>query len=213
MSWNDTCETWPEQLLIHQLFEIQAEKTPDRTALVFGETSLTYAELNRQAQQLANRLVARGAEPESVVGLCLERSEKVVIGVLGILKSGAAYLPLEPTFPDERLAYMLRDSGVSLLVQEPATADRVPGFAGERLDLERADAPAAGMDADARSPGPHDLAYVLYTSGSTGTPKGVAIEHRSVTNLLFSMSRRLGITTEEVVLSVAPYSFDVALPF
>lgn len=213
MNWNDTKEAWPEHLLIHELFEIQARKTPDRVALVFGDTALTYAELEIQTRILAGHLMDRGIGPESVVGLCLERSEGVVIGVLGILRSGAAYLPLEPSYPDERLNFMLGDAGVEILVTERATANRISGFTGTRMrldrlrPLEKETAPAS-----VRKASPNGLAYILYTSGSTGIPKGVAVEHRSVTNMLFSMSGRMGITENEVILSVAPYGFDVALP-
>ncbi|MCB1120288.1 MAG: amino acid adenylation domain-containing protein [Verrucomicrobiae bacterium] len=213
MNWNDTNETWPEHLLIHELFEIQAKKTPDQVALVFGDTKLTYAELDAKAQSLADHLTVLGAGPESVVGLCLMRTERIVIGILGILKSGAAYLPLEQSYPDERLAFMLNDSDAKILVTERETAHRINGFKGARIRMDR----MGPVETHAKllsetKVTPNNLAYILYTSGSTGTPKGVAVEHRSVTNMLFSMSRRLEITENEVVLSVAPYGFDVALP-
>jgi amino acid adenylation domain-containing protein len=211
LNWNDTNESWPEELLIHELFEAQVKKTPDRVALTFGNTHLTYAELDRKAQTLADHLLVQGAGPDTVVALCLKRTERIVIGILGVLKSGSGYLPLEQTYPDERLGFMLDDSGAKILVTERDTANRIVNFNGSRLRLDR----IKPVDAKIQKPPkttPAHLAYILYTSGSTGTPKGVAIEHRSVTNMLFNMSRKLGISEDEVILSVAPYGFDVALP-
>ncbi|HWN42639.1 MAG TPA: amino acid adenylation domain-containing protein, partial [Thermoanaerobaculia bacterium] len=167
---------------IHQLFEAQAARTPEAPALVHGDITLTYRELDRRAGQLAHRLRALGVGPEQRVGICMERSPALVIGMLGILKAGGAYAPVDPAYPRERQAFLLDDAEAPVLLTEKALLERLPPFAG-RILLSQDEGP----DEEEWSPvpvGPENLAYVIYTSGSTGRPKGVAIEHASASALI-----------------------------
>ncbi|MFK0167153.1 condensation domain-containing protein, partial [Rhizobium sp. NPDC090279] len=176
--WNATTAPVSE-LCLHELFEEQARQTPEATAVVFGAEQLSYDELNTRANQLAHHLRRQGVGPETLVGVCMERSHEVVVALLGILKAGGAYVPLDPEYPRERLAFMLEDTGVPVVISEERFIDRVANT-GTRLilldrdrsllDAEPATNPAVTIDPDA-------LAYVIYTSGSTGKPKGVMVPH------------------------------------
>ena len=180
-SWNDTTQPVPP-LTLPALFAAQAARTPDAVAVVFEDRTLTYAALDAHANRLAHHLQSLGVGPETMVGLCVERSPEMVIGLLGILKAGGAYLPLDPNYPRERLAFMLADAGCPVLVTQSALLDRLPDDGAAHRQVVRLDADASAI---ARQPGtapPLDLdprhpAYVIYTSGSTGTPKGVVVEH------------------------------------
>jgi amino acid adenylation domain-containing protein len=171
---------------IHELFVRQAARTPRAVAVVFGAETLTYAELERQAGRLAHHLRALGSGPDARVGILLERSAETVVTVLAILMSGAAYVPLDPSYPDARLHFMLEDSGASLAVSNTVLAGRIAGFRGRVVTLDgEADAiSATPPTAPVVSVSPRNLAYVIYTSGSTGTPKGVLLEHRGLSNYL-----------------------------
>jgi amino acid adenylation domain-containing protein len=186
VEWNDTGEAYSQEGVLHQLFEQQAERTPDAGAIVFDEEKVTYAELNRRANQLAHHLRAHGVGPDALVGVLLERSVEMVVGLLGILKAGAAYVPIDPTYPPERIAFMLDDANVSVILTRQHFAARLPEGRARVLCLETAgDALAReSVENPAHVATPLHLAYVIYTSGSTGTPKGVAIEHRSVVAFL-----------------------------
>ncbi|MBN1888045.1 MAG: amino acid adenylation domain-containing protein [Thermoflexales bacterium] len=196
LDWNATQTDYPQDACIHQLFEKQVERTPEAVALVYQDQHLSYRELNARANQLAHYLQSLGVGPEVLVGVCVERSAEMVIGLLGILKAGGAYVPLDPSYPQERLAFMLQDAQIEVLLTQGALAASMlqianghPQLVEERklqvVDLIDWDAifqeseknPVARMSSN-------NLAYVLYTSGSTGRPKGVAIEHRSVVALL-----------------------------
>ena len=165
------------------LFAAQAARTPDATAVIFEDRVLTYAALDAHANRLAHHLQSLGVGPETMVGLCVERSPEMVVGLLGILKAGGAYLPLDPNYPRERLAFMLADAGCPVLVTQQALLDRLPEDGAAQRHVVRLDADASAI---ARQPGtapaldldPRHPAYVIYTSGSTGTPKGVVVEHR-----------------------------------
>jgi amino acid adenylation domain-containing protein len=163
---------------LHQLVEAQARRTPERVALRFEHDSLTYRELERRAERLAQHLRARGAGPDVLVGLCVERSLEMVVGILGVLKAGAAYVPMDPSYPQERLAFMRSDAGLDLVLTQGSL---------EAFDWNGAQGPAPS-DAGV---GPEHLAYVIYTSGSTGRPKGVCIEHRNIVNYVLGVARRL----------------------
>ena len=187
VSWNDTAADYPRDLPAHAhaLFEAQAARTPDAVAAIAGARRLTYRELDARANQLAHWLRGLGVGPDVLVGLCLERTLELPVGVLGILKAGGAYLPLDPTYPVERLAWMLEDSAVTVVVTQQKLADELPAVAlPVCLDTEW-EAIAAGSEASPEVPlTPSSLAYVIYTSGSTGRPKGVMIHHRGLVNYL-----------------------------
>ncbi len=194
VAWNAHPRAAPEAACVHHLFEQQARRTPDATAVVFESQTLTYRELDQRADVLARHLRARGicrAGSAPLVGFCVERSLEMIIGLLGILKTGGAYVPLDPQLPQERLAYMIRDAQLTLVVTQEALRERLPdairavcldsGFAG------LGDLSGAGADAPPYRVTPADLVYVIYTSGSTGRPKGVAIEHRQLTHYVHSI--------------------------
>ncbi|HVG10832.1 MAG TPA: non-ribosomal peptide synthase/polyketide synthase, partial [Thermoanaerobaculia bacterium] len=182
LEWNGGGRFTGRPACIHQLFEAQAARTPDAPALVHSDVTLTYRELDRRAGRVARRLRALGVGPEQRVGICMERTPALVIGLLGILKAGGAYAPVDPAYPRERQAFLLEDAGAPVLLTEEALLERLPPFAGRILLLED-----EGPDEGEWSPPlvePENLAYVIYTSGSTGRPKGVAIEHASASALI-----------------------------
>ena len=211
VEWNETRSDYPRELCVHQLFEVQAERTPEARAVVCGKQHLTYAELNGRANQLAHHLISLGVGPETVVGLCLEPSLDLVVGLLGILKAGGAYLPIEPLPPQERLAYLLEDARADLLLTSNQLAEnfdrqcvrvlRLDGDPDETAELSR-DNPSTGVT-------PDNLAYVIYTSGSTGRPKGVLLQHRGLVNHSTCLRERYSLQVEDRVLQFASLSFDV----
>ncbi|MCP4657472.1 MAG: amino acid adenylation domain-containing protein, partial [bacterium] len=186
LEWNDTAAAYPDEPCIHELFEEQVKRTPEAIAVVFDEQKLSYAELNARANQLAHTLRARSMDADDLVGLCVERSPEMVVGMLGILKAAAAYVPLDPTYPQERLAFMLEDSGVSVLLTQERLLELLPEHEIEVLCLDRdasAIASASTESPPATATADH-LAYVIYTSGSSGRPKGVALAHAGAAALL-----------------------------
>jgi amino acid adenylation domain-containing protein len=195
---------------VHQMFEQQAERTPEAIAVISNERSISYRELNERANQLAHLLLRRGVQKETIVGLSVERSLPMVIALLGILKAGAAYVPLDSRLPDERLRYLLTDAKPAVIITDRLSCR--PEFGRdvfvldesfEGLREESTSNPRTGI-------APNNLAYVMYTSGSTGQPKGVAVEHRGVTNLLISMRREPGLSASDILLAVTTISFDIA---
>ena len=210
--WNDTAREYPRHATVHRLVEAQAERTPDAVAAVCAGEHLTYGELNRRANQLAYHLRAMGVGTETLVGVCADHSLEMLVGVLGILKAGGAYLPLDPTFPPARLAFMLADARAPVLVAQRRTAAALPPH-DARLVLLDADWPEIARQEEANpdgGAGPANLAYVIYTSGSTGRPKGVQVPHRAVVNLLCSMAREPGLSADDCLLAVTTLSFDIA---
>jgi amino acid adenylation domain-containing protein len=213
-AWNRTEAEYPADRCIHELFESQAARTPDAVAVRFEEESLTYRELNERANRLAHHLRGHGVGAEVRVGVLMERSLEMVVSLLAVLKAGGAYVPLDPGLPAERLAYMLDDSAVPLVLVQAALRGAVPAREGvevlavdalaERLALEGAENPESGA-------GPDSLAYVIYTSGSTGRPKGVMNQHRGVVNRLVWMQAHFGIGADDVVLQKTPFGFDVSV--
>src|SRR5262249_9731600 len=186
LTGNNTQAAYPTASCVHTLWEAQAAQSPAAVAVVLDDGHLSYAELNARANQLAHYLMSWGAGPEVRIGICLERSIDLAVGLLGILKSGSAYVPLDPSYPHERLAFMIADSGVTLLLTQSWLRDRLPVRAASCVCLDvdwplLADLPADNPDSGVV---PDNLAYVIYTSGSTGRPKGVAMPHRSLVNLL-----------------------------
>ncbi|OLF04223.1 hypothetical protein BLA60_41800, partial [Actinophytocola xinjiangensis] len=208
--WNNTGHQLPDQTL-PQLFETQAARTPEAVAVVHGQTSLTYRELDARANQLAHHLRHRGVSAGTLVGVCAERGPELIVGLLGILKSGGAYVPLDPEHPAPRLDFMLRDTEASLVLVQSNLRDRLSGYGGDLVDLEPArQAHDARPEVDpARVAGPDDLAYVIYTSGSTGAPKGVQVEHGSVVNYLEFMRDFTRLEPDDVVAQTSPISFDM----
>lgn len=209
--WNDTARPYPDACL-HELVEAQARRTPGRAAVVFGEEALTYTELDARANRLAGRLRALGVGPDRLVGVCMERSLDMVVALLAVLKSGGAYVPLDPGYPPSRIAFMIEDAEVSVLLTQESLAGRVPAGDAPVIRVD-ADWPSIAGEPD-ESPSvaatPDDLAYVIYTSGSTGTPKGVQIPHGALVNFLWSMRDRPGLGPDDVLLAVTSISFDIA---
>ncbi len=198
--------------LVHRWIEEQAGRRPEAVAVVSSGESLTYAELNARANRLARRLRAMGVGPEVLVGLCAGRSARTVVGLLAILKAGGAYVPLDPAYPAERIAFMLQDAQVSVLLTEERLRDQLPNVGARILCLDsesqaRDRESAANLDGGASA---GNLAYVIYTSGSTGKPKGVQITHGALANLLQSMRRLLSINERDALLAVTTLSFDIA---
>jgi amino acid adenylation domain-containing protein len=186
VEWNHTQVEYPQQFGVHHLFENQVEKTPDAVAVTSGNRALTYRQLNQQANQLAHQLMRLGVKPEVLVGICVERSLEMVIGLLGILKAGGAYVPLDPTYPAERLAFMMSDAQVPVLLTTESLIARLPQHSASVVCLDTAQATLASeLDENPDSGVQFEhLAYVIYTSGSTGQPKGTLIPHRGLVNYL-----------------------------
>ncbi|GMU11502.1 non-ribosomal peptide synthetase [Corallococcus caeni] len=212
-AWNDTRTQALPGPTATALFEAQAARTPDALAAVYGDTSLTYAQLDAKANQLAWHLKQSGVGLESRVGLCVERSLDMAVGILGILKAGAAYLPLDPSYPSDRLAYMLADAAVPVIVTQDALADELP-VQGELLVCLDSDAARIAKHPVTKPPvklEPEHLAYVIYTSGSTGRPKGTLLHHRGLCNTATAAIAALGITPSSRVLQFAAFGFDASV--
>ncbi|MBD1924293.1 amino acid adenylation domain-containing protein [Microcoleus sp. FACHB-831] len=208
VDWNNTQTTYSENKCLHQLIEQQAERYPEKIAVVFADQKITYKELNQRANQLAHYLQKLAVKPEIPVGICVDRSLEMIIGLLGILKAGGAYVPLDPAYPPERLALMLEDSEVTVLLTQKHLLNTLPSHSAQTVCLDNWQwQETKSINSLAK---PTNLAYVIYTSGSTGRPKGVQINHASVVNFLCSMRQQIGITTKDVMLAVTSLSFDIA---
>jgi amino acid adenylation domain-containing protein len=212
VKWNDTKTDYPDDQGVHQLFEAQVEATPDAVAVVFQNEQLTYRQLNERANQLAHYLQKLGVAPNSLVGICVERSLDMVIALLGILKAGFAYVPLDPAYPSSRIAFMLEDAQVALLVTQ---SQLVPALPSHNAIVVCLDTDSEQINqGDAHNPNntftPENLAYVIYTSGSTGTPKGVQIPFGALVNFLTAMRQTLGLNEQDILLGVTTLSFDIA---
>ncbi len=214
VDWNGTAVAFPEKdRCLHEIIAEQAKRTPDQVALVCGQEQLTYHELDRRANQLAHYLKSAGVGPDVLAGVCVERSTEMVVALLGILKAGAAYVPLDPSFPQNRLAHMVEDSGMHVLVTHRNLENILPVRPADvvRLDADWQEiAKQPGDSVSLPAANPRSLAYVLYTSGSTGEPKGVEVAHSALTNLLLSMRREPGFTAEDTLFAVTTLSFDIA---
>ena len=213
VEWNDTQTDYPQDKAIHQLFEEQVERSPDAVAVVFEEKQLTYRELNARANQLAHYLQTLGVGPEELVGICVERSLDLVVGLLGILKAGGAYVPLDPTYPSDRLAYLLDDAQVKVLLAQQKLVNFLPDFKGQILCLDSqleqiAEKPTINPIREVNS---DNLVYAIYTSGSTGKPKGVMNIHQGLVNRLLWMQEAYQLSEADRVLQKTPFSFDVSV--
>jgi amino acid adenylation domain-containing protein/non-ribosomal peptide synthase protein (TIGR01720 family) len=213
VEWNNTAQEYPQNKCIHQLFESQVERTPENIALVFEDKQLTYAELNRRANQLAHYLRALGVGPEVLVGICMERSVEMVVAILGILKAGGAYVPLDPQYPMERLSFMMRDAAIKTLLTQERTRHVVGEQAAQVVCVDGArdevrqhsgENPVSNVLAD-------NAAYVIYTSGSTGQPKGVVVTHHNVTRLFAATEAEFRLTSEDVWTMFHSSAFDFSV--
>ena len=210
--WNETLVEYPQDTCLHELFEQQAERTPEAVAVIFEQERVTYAELNHRSNQLARYLSRSGVGPETFVGVLMERTVEMVVALLGVLKAGAAYVPLDPSYPQERLKFMLADTGASVLLTEERVATAaLPDYQGQVMLVDALrERIASESDEPVKSGvGTRNLAYVIYTSGSTGQPKGVQIEHRGVVNFLYSMLAEPGMNPTDVIVAITSLSFDI----
>jgi amino acid adenylation domain-containing protein len=212
-TWNETRVTFPENSCVHQLIEEQVTRTPERIAVISGDSSLTFRELNEKANQVAHYLQSLGLQPDDLVGVHLQRTLDMVITVLAVMKAGAGYVPLDPNFPQDRLSMIVEDARIKVLITHSAIKDRAPHHEGEIVVIDHkhdliqtfsSQNPTSKVQ-------PHNLMYVIFTSGSTGRPKGVQLEHRSVVNFLVSMQREPGLAEDDVLLAVTTLSFDIAV--
>jgi amino acid adenylation domain-containing protein len=212
VAWNDTRRAYPRDASLVSLFRAVAARRRGAAALSFEGCGMSYGELDRRSDQLARALARRGAGPGELVGIAVERSNAMVVALLGVLKAGAAYVPLDPAYPRDRLAFMASDAGLRLLVTEDHLANLVPAPTGGVLRL---DGDAGAIDAESDAPlevpvAPESPAYVIYTSGSTGKPKGVVVPHRALVNFVVSMAREPGFGPADRLLAVTSLSFDIA---
>lgn len=210
VEWNATAQTYPDTTL-HQLVEEQVDRSPDAVAVVSENASITYRELECRANKIAHHLRGMGIGPEAAVAVCLERSIDMVAAFLGILKSGAAYLPVDASYPAGRIAYILRDACVSAVIASPNTLASVPDASVPVVLLGHESVEDQSVSRPHANSSPHNAAYVIYTSGSTGKPKGVVIEHRAIVNHVFWMRSRWPIGGGDAVLQCASPSFDASV--
>ena len=215
VDWNNTAKNYPKDKCVHQLFEEQVERTPDAIAVVFEKQQLTYRELNNQANQLANYLHQLGVKPETLIGICVERSLEMIIGLLGVLKAGGAYVPLDPNYPQERLDFMLEDTQVSIILIQNHLLSKFfsPSIKFINIDhnwniINQQSKEILSNNLNLTS---HNLAYIIYTSGSTGQPKGVMMPHYALTNRILWGQSEAKLTTKDKVLQRAPFSFDPSI--
>jgi amino acid adenylation domain-containing protein len=213
VTWNSTAASYPQHKTIHRLFEEQVSRTPDKTAVVDGDSSLTYRALDERANQLAHHLQKEGVAPDTLVAVCLDKSADMIVALLAILKAGGAYLPLNTDFPEERLRFMLEDSRTAhLITTEPLTSNlpqQMPSLIlldrdSESISAQPAVPPACAAEAQ-------NLAYCIYTSGSTGRPKGVLLEHRNVVRLMLNDKLKFDFTPDDVWTMFHSYSFDFSV--
>ncbi|EPM60020.1 pyoverdine sidechain peptide synthetase III, L-Thr-L-Ser component [Pseudomonas syringae pv. actinidiae ICMP 19071] len=210
--WNATAAQFPSEHCLHTLIEAQVQATPDTPALIFAAEQLSYAQLNARANQLAHRLREAGVGPDVLVGICVERSLELVIGLLAIIKAGGAYVPLDPDYPEDRLAYMMQDSGIGLLLTQTSLLERLP-VRVQSLCLDQDGDWLEGYSTanPVNLSHPQNLAYVIYTSGSTGKPKGAGNSHRALVNRLHWMQKAYALDGSDTVLQKTPFSFDVSV--
>jgi amino acid adenylation domain-containing protein len=213
VEWNNTKTNYPHDKCIHEVFEAQAELQPDAVAVVFEDEQLTYQELNQRANRLAHYLQTLGVKPEVLVGIYCERSLETVIALLGVLKADGAYMPLDPTYPKERLSFMLQDSQVTLLLTQQKFAEGLPKHEARVVCLDSnweiiAQESKENVHSKVTA---NNLAYVIYTSGSTGKPKGVLLEHQGLCNLVQAQAQSFGVREDSRVLQFASFSFDASV--
>jgi amino acid adenylation domain-containing protein len=214
--WNQTNRNYPQDKTLVDLFEEQVKSYPNNIALVFEEQSLSYQELNQKANQLAHFLHQNyQIKPDTLIGICVERSLEMAIALLGVLKTGAAYVPVDPSYPEERIKFILENSKISLLLTQSFINDKLSGFlskfSGQSINLDRLDFESFPCHNLALQSKPNDLAYVIYTSGSTGQPKGVMIEHQSIVNLSLNWGKLFHVNPQSRLLQFGSFSFDLSI--
>ena len=212
--FNDTESAFPQDTTVVELFGKQVAQNPDSPALDFEGSKLSYAELNAKAEQLACILRDAGIRPESKVGICIERSHEMMIGIFAILKAGGAYVPIDPHYPSDRIDFVIQDAELSIVLTQAKFRTRITETRSTNvfcLDEEWPTADTQVKDLMSDQAGPENLAYIIYTSGSTGTPKGVQIEHRSLVNRLHWMNRSYPLGAEDIILQKTPFTFDVSV--
>ncbi|MEM6613640.1 MAG: amino acid adenylation domain-containing protein [Cyanobacteria bacterium P01_C01_bin.72] len=215
VDWNNTAVEFPENLCFHQLFVAQAAKTPDNIALVYQDQEITYSELNIQSSHLASYLSILGVKPETRIGICCDRSFEMILAFLAVLKAGGAYVPLDPAYPQERLDYIVQDSGINILLTQSQHQEKFPNSNLTFVDLNSPlplRSPAPPLPASSAPLHPENLAYIIYTSGSTGKPKGVLIPHRGLTNLTQHKIKACQVDASSCVLQFFSFSFDASIP-
>ncbi|MGB8508752.1 MAG: amino acid adenylation domain-containing protein, partial [Pyrinomonadaceae bacterium] len=213
VEWNDSAREYPTEKFAHRLFEEQVERTPDAVAAIAGGESIKYGELNRRANRLARYLRARGVGIDMPVGILMERSIEMLVGVLGIMKAGAAYVPFDPLHPRERLAFMVADTGMCVLLTQRELASMADGYVERNVCID-SEWEAIEQESDANFDNDivaENVAFVIYTSGSTGRPKGVQVTHGSMNNFLHAFIVEPGLTERDVLLAVTSLSFDIAV--
>ena len=213
VEWNDTDADYAKENLLHRLFEAQAERSPSDVALIFRDQQATFLELNARANKLARHLCRLGVGPDQLVAICAERSVEMVIGIIGILKAGAAYVPLDPAYPKERLAFMLEDTRAQIVLTQRHLIEALPDNGARVICL---DTDWGNIDQESDSNleielTPDNLAYVIYTSGSTGKPKGVMVAHGGICNRVLWVKELIQLTKEDRLLQKTPFSFDASV--
>src|SRR6185369_4814962 len=213
VGWNQTSAEYPRERCVHELFEEQIEQRADAVAVVYEGEQLTYDELNRRANQLANHLREMGVGAEEKVGLCVERSVEMIVGLLGVMKAGGAFVPIDPGYPEERIRYMLSDSGAKVALIQSRFKEQVGDICPNIIELEQTaeevkEENGKNLEAEVSA---ENLAYVIYTSGSTGVPKGVEIEHRGVANLIAWHQRIYNVMPTDRATQVAGTAFDACV--
>lgn len=206
--FNNTRADYPKDKTLQQLFEEQVERNPDSVALVFEDKTMTYGELNQKANQLAYVLRDKGVQPDEIIALMMEQSFDVVVGMMGILKAGCAFLPVDPDYPDERIRLMLEDSNIKIVLTQSPLANKLDA-AFEILEIDNLKENYKCVQNPVHINKPTDLAYAIYTSGSTGKPKGAMIEHRNIVNFVFGVREMMDFTSGSSVLSMSTISFDI----
>ncbi len=209
---NNTAADWPADSAVPALLSATAKQSPESIAVISGQHELTYAELEQRSDQLAYYLVSQGVESGEFVGICMNRSADLLVALLGVLKVGACYVPLDPAYPNDRLQYMIEQSKLALLVTESSLHDSLPDYTCAKVDIDTDwQAIAASQSCTLTDPTPESLMYVIFTSGSTGLPKGVQVPHSTVVNFLTTMAQRPGLSASDKLLAVTTLSFDIAV--
>jgi tyrocidine synthetase-3 len=212
--FNGTGSGFPSEKTLHQLFEEQVERTPGQPAAIFKKQTFTYRELNEKANQLARLLRHKGVEADHTVAIIVERSLEMIVGLMAILKSGGAYLPIAPDYPGKRINHLLLDSSTTIILTQGKFVDKIKANLDIEIEIINLEAEENYQESPVNLPhisGPQNLAYVIYTSGSTGKPKGVMIEHRPVVNRLFWMQKKYPINENDTILQKTPFFFDVSV--